>query len=160
MRFERDSFLQAIKNKAFDYLLKPIDEDDFKKCVVKIHEAEKKIKEKNGSASVPALIEVLVRDGIIFVKQKDIIRLEASGSYTTFYLEGMVKHFVSKTIKEFETMLDSHIFCRCHNSHIVNLHKVEKFINHEGFFAQMCDGSKIEISRRSKSVFLEKLKNI
>lgn len=152
--------LQAIKNKAFDYLLKPIDAGEFKKCVQNLIAAATDKSTIKVKTSSQGLIEVQVRDGIIFVKQKDIISLEASGSYTIFHLVGSVKHLASKSIKEFEVLLDTDIFCRCHHSYIVNLNKVEKFVNHEGFYAQMDDSSKIEISRRNKDVFLEKLKNI
>jgi len=152
--------LQAIKNKAFDYLLKPIDLHDFEKCISSL-----RVKEKTEQRSMPkvnnlGLIEILVKDGIIYIKSKEIIRLEASGSYTIIYLDGGIKHTASKGIKEYEQRLDPTEFFRCHNSHIINLRKVEKFVNYEGFFAQMCDGSLADISRKNKDILLEKLKNI
>lgn len=152
--------LKAIKNKAFDYLLKPIDVDDFKTCIgniVKFYENDSNVKNKKVESS---FIELSVKDGIIFIKPPEIIRLEASRSYTIFYLEGNIKHVASKNLKEFETHLDTETFYRCHNSHIVNLKKIIKFENHDGFFAQMSDGSKANVSKNCKDILLEKLKNI
>ncbi len=149
--------LEAIKNKAYDYLLKPIDTNDFKKCVEELY------KERYADAAIPksnALVEVQVKDGIIYIRQKEISRLEASRSYTEFYLDGGQKHVASKSLREFELKLDPAIFYRCHKSHVINLHKVQKFINHEGFYVLMNDGSMVSVSRQNKDELLELLKAI
>ena len=150
--------LQAIKNKAFDYLLKPIDTNDFTKCILELIEARQQAGEIIKAPS--ALIDVQVKDGVIYIRQKDIVRLEASRSYTEFHLDNGIRHVASKSLREFESKLDPELFYRCHKSHIVNLHKVQKFINHNGFFAQMSDGSMPDVSRQNKDEFLELLKNI
>ncbi len=149
--------LQAIKLHAFDYLLKPIDTYELKSCVNRILEERTK-NDKLPKTNHAHLVGISVKDGIIFIKQRDIIRLEASGSYTTFYLEQGVKHMASKSLKEYEMQLDQKVFYRCHNSHIINLNKVVKFVNSDGFFAQMSDGSLADISRKNKDAFLELLK--
>lgn len=56
-------------------------------------------------------------------------------------------------------MLDETFFYRCHNSHIVNLRKVEKF-NLREHGVEMSDGSTIEVTRKNKDVFMEKLKKL
>jgi two-component system, LytTR family, response regulator len=151
--------IEAIKNKAFDYLLKPISDEDFKAC---LHEllTEKPTASELPKSGVQQLIELQVKDGIIYLKQKDIIRLEASRSYTEFYLDNGAKHVASKSLVEYESKLDMEIFYRCHKSHIINLHKVQKFINHDGFFALMSDGSLPDISKTQKESFLARLKKI
>lgn len=151
--------LQAIKNKAYDYLLKPIDTNDFSKCVRDLYEERQAEAKAQKSPSAP-LIEVQVKDGIIYIRQNDIVRLEASRSYTEFYLDNGQRHVASKSLREFENKLDPALFYRCHKSHLINLHKVQKFINHNGFFALMTDGSMPDISRQNKEEFLELLKNI
>jgi two-component system, LytTR family, response regulator len=153
--------LSAIKNNAFDYILKPIDPEELKICIVNLlNDPDSLRKVIPAKTNSPGMIELSVKDGIIFIKQQDIVRLEASGSYTVFYLEGHVKHMASRSLKEYEIHLNESVFFRCHNSHIVNLTKVEKFVNHEGFFAQMSDGSMADISKKNKEVFLERLKSI
>jgi two-component system, LytTR family, response regulator len=151
--------IEAIKNGAFDYLLKPISDEDFKTCVHKIINERQQIPTKQITTST-SFIEINVKDGIIYMKQKDIIRLEASRSYTVFYLDNGIKHVASRSIKEFEEKLDVDIFYRCHKSHIINLHKVQKFVNHDGFFALMTDGSMSDISKTYKDSFLARLKQI
>ena len=109
---------------------------------------------------LPALIEIQLKDGIQYLKQKEIIRLEASRSYTVFYMESGLRHVASRTLREFEEKLDPNSFFRCHKSHLINLYKVQKFVNHNGFYALMSDGSLPDISKNCKDVFLERLKTI
>ncbi len=149
--------IRAIKQRAFDYLLKPIDEHSFCTCLDELLKNEKPLVSKVESN---ALIEIQVKDGILFIQQKEIIRLEASRSYTEFYLDHGIKHVASKGIKEFESKLSPNLFYRCHKSHIINLQKVRKFINHDGLFALMSDGSLPLISKLQKDEFLNRLKEI
>lgn len=151
--------IQAIRQRAFDYLLKPIESSVFTQTITQIANEFA----KNGFPETPnkkSFIEINVKDGIEFVNQQDIIRLEASRSYTEFYLENKFKYMASKPLKDFEPKLDERFFFRCHKSHIINLLKVKKFVNHDGFFALMNDGSLPEISRTLKDDFLERLKKI
>jgi two-component system, LytTR family, response regulator len=147
--------INALRKGAFDYLLKPVDTDELKDCVARVGAKINRQPENKAN-----MIELSVKDGIIFIKPADIIRLEASGSYTVFHLENNVKHMVSKSMKEYEGLLDSAVFFRCHNSHIINLRKVGKFIHSNGYFAEMTNGATIEIARKNKEVLLEKLKNL
>jgi two-component system LytT family response regulator len=151
--------IRAIKNHAYDYLLKPIDITELRDCIDRV------LKEQDREKDVPranpyTIIEIAVKDGIIFIRPQDVIRLEASGSYSVFYLENNIKHIASKNLKECEPFLNPEIFYRCHQSHIVNLQKVVKMVSTDGLFAQMTDGSMPEIGRRQKEGFLKKLKGL
>jgi len=150
--------IKAIKNKAFDYILKPIHIEELKNCVNGILDALGKNQvEKLVHGN---LIELFVKNGIIFIKPQEIIRLEADRSYTIFHLLNSVKHVASKSLKEYEAFLDPDFFYRCHPSHIVNLRLVERILSDDGLFVQMNDGSRPELLKRHKQEFLEKLKNI
>jgi two-component system LytT family response regulator len=155
----RNYAINALREGAFDYLLKPVDTEELKTCVKRVKE---KLKEDTSRPAVPPanMIELSVKDGIIFIKPAELIRLEAAGSYTAFFLENNIRHLASKSMKEFESLLDSTVFFRCHNSHIINLRKVVKFIHSNGYFAELSNGATIEIARKNKEIFLEKLKNL
>ncbi len=152
----REYAIQAIKHNAADYLLKPVDVQELQSCIGNIM----------GKASpqrktpFPNTIGLSVKDGIVFIRLRDIIRLEASGSYTVFYLDNNVKHVASRPLKEYEAQLNPAFFYRCHNSHLVNLRKVVKFISSSGFLAQMTDSSTAEIARKNRDEFLARLKGI
>lgn len=150
--------IKAIKNRAHDYLLKPIDIEELKICIVNILVEKTKPTQQK---SLYEVIELAVKDGIIFIRPDDIIRLEASGSYTVFYLENKIKHIASKNLKESERLLlEQSYFYRCHPSHIINLKKVIKMVSSDGLFAQMTDGSMPEIGRKNKELFLNRLKSL
>lgn len=149
--------IKAIKSKAQDYLLKPIDAQDLKECIEKI-ELELMPADKMGRSR--SLIELPVNDGIVFLKQNQIIRLEASGSYTIIYMKDGVKHTASKNLKYFECLLDPVCFYRCHNSHIININEVVKLVSSDGYFALMSDQSLPDVSRKQKDELLEKMKDI
>ena len=153
----REYALEAIKNKAFDYLLKPIDSLNFGKCVEDIYN-ERRAGEKVFKTNLTEVVELQVKDGIVYIKQNDIVRVQACRNYTEFYLDNGQKHLASRNMGEFEPRLDSDIFYRCHKSHIINLQKVKKFVNSEGFYALMSDGSMPDVSKNNKEELLRRLK--
>jgi len=151
--------IKAIKNKAFDYLLKPIHIEELKICADNILDFFGK-KELISKPAHGNIIELSVKNGIIFIKPQEIIRLEADRSYTIFYMLNNIKHVASKSLKEYEALLDPDHFYRCHPSHIINLSMVSRILSDDGLFVQMNDGSKPELLKRNKQEFLEKLKSI
>lgn len=153
----KEHAIKAIKTKAQDYLLKPIDSNDLKICVERLLEELKPDTSVQRSRSV---LELPVSDGIVMIKQSNIIRFEASGSYSILYLKDGTKYTASKNLKHFEAALDPLNFCRCHQSHIVNLHEVTKLLSSDGYYALMSDQSKAEVGRNYKEIFLAKLKVI
>lgn len=156
----RDYAITALRKGAFDYLLKPVDIEELKSCTERAREKIKKERTVNAPQASYGIIELSVKDGIIFVKQEQIVRLEASGSYTLFFMDNNVKHLVSKSMKEYEALLDPAVFFRCHNSHIINLKMVTKFTHSNGYFAELSNGSSVEIARRNKDAFLQRLKRM
>lgn len=148
--------IQALHQGAFDYLLKPFDSVDISNCLTRIkndgkhHQMEK---------SARKLVELSVKSGILYLKQEEIVFVAASGSYTEFYMDNHTRHVVSKNMKSYLAQFDSDLFYRCHNSYIVNLTKVNQFLHHEGLFAEMSNGMRVNISRRNKEEFLMKLKS-
>lgn len=160
--------LKAIKYSACDYLLKPIDMDELKQAVDKAIQ-----KKKPGLPSMDNL-EFLIQNlkraddnyskitlptgsAYEIVSIKDIIRAEADGSYTVFYLTGNRKMMVSASLKHYEDLLPEKDFLRIHHHCLINMSHVVRFLKQDGGYAIMSDNSQIEISRRKKDVFLERL---
>jgi two-component system LytT family response regulator len=160
--------IQAIKHHALDYLLKPIDIDELQTAV---ENAKNAIKEKptvNRYAGFIAdrkpeagnRIGLPIKDGIVYLNISEIIRIESDGSYSTFFSTDGKKYVVSKNIGEYEEILPSKEFFRSHKSHLINIKKVKKYLRTDGYFAEMEDGSVIEISRRKKDEFLQLMTEI
>lgn len=156
--------IKAIKFSAVDYLLKPINLEELQEAVVK---AVNGIEQKAEGNKIEMLIRNLRRpagedfsislstsEGVEFIQLINIIRLEANGPYTTFFMKDGRKIMVSRNLKEYETLLTEHGFFRLHNSHMINLKEVRKMIKTDGGYAIMNDGSNISISPKRKDEFI------
>ncbi len=160
--------IRAIKYSACDYLLKPIDIDELKVAVDKA--VQKKLSSPPSMENLQFLIQQLKRPDDNFqkitlptgnafeiVNIKDIIRCEADTSYTYFYLTDKRKLMVSAGLKHYEELLPENDFIRVHHHHLINMNHVVRFLKVDGGYAVMSDGTQIEISRRKKDTFLERL---
>ncbi len=155
--------IKAIKHRAFDYLLKPIDIDELKTAVANIKKITASTTVKPTYTDVisefrlktNSRIALPVKEGNIYLAVSDIVRVASDGSYSVFYTSEGKKYVVSKNLKVYESMLPAAAFFRVHKSHLINIKKVKKYLNTDGYFAEMEDGSVVEISRRKKDEFLQ-----
>lgn len=158
--------VNAFRISAIDYLLKPVDPEQLQAAVEKASNNSdsedqqfKKIetfKENNVSGRLNKMV-LPTFNGLQFVRTDQIVRLKADGNYTTFYLVDGNKFLVSKPIREYEALLENLGFYRVHQSSIVNLNLIEKYIRGEGGIIVMEDGSEVEVARRRKEGFLLRL---
>jgi two-component system, LytTR family, response regulator len=158
--------LKAFKYSALDYLLKPVSIEDLEAAVQK---AKHQSNNRNINLQVKSLLQninvaagglqkiaVHTLEGMEFIKIEDIMRLEAKGSYTEFYLNDKTMIIGSKSIKEYEDILSEDIFIRVHNSHIVNLNYIKKYHKGRGGYIILEDGKNIEVATRRKHDFLSR----
>lgn len=64
---------------------------------------------------------------------------------------------VSASLKHYEDLLPGKDFIRIHHHHLINMNHVVRFLKTDGGYAIMSDNSQLEISRRKKDAFLERL---
>ena len=93
------------------------------------------------------------------VSVDEIVRLEGSGNYTNFFLKDGTKMLVSRTLKEYETLLDGQAFVRVHKSCIVNLGFVRKFFVKKEGELELTDGQQVKISRRRAQMFIDRIRD-
>lgn len=157
--------LKAFKFSAIDYLLKPIDPDDLIEAIKKVEQSK-----KTNHASIDLLLEhskqaykpmkrlaLNTLDKIHVVNISDIIRCEADVNYTLFYFADKTKLLVTKTLKDFEEMLNEHQFLRVHQSHLVNTNCIKEFVKGDGGYLMMNDGSSVPVSTRKRNSVVEAL---
>ncbi len=159
--------IKAFKYSACDYLLKPIDIEELKAAVDKVVKKKSAVpnmanleflvQHLKRADEVPQKITLPTGNAYEIVNIKDIIRCEADGSYTNFYLNDKRKLMISAGLKHYEDLLPEGDFIRVHHHHLINMNHVVRFLKEDGGYAIMSDGSKIEISRRKKEAFMEKL---
>jgi two-component system, LytTR family, response regulator len=91
------------------------------------------------------------------VSVDEIVRLEGAGNYTNFFLKDGSRMLVSRTLKEYEMLLEGGAFVRVHKSCIVNLEFVRKFFIKKEGELELTDGQQVKISRRRAQVFIDKM---
>lgn len=156
--------LDAIKVSALDYLLKPVDDSELQLAIEK---ARVIVNKEEESLKLQALIENLQDRKILkriilrtaaalqLISVSEIIRAEADSNYTNFYLSGNRHIIVSRTIKEFESMLSGSGIIRVHQSHLVNIIHIDRFMKHDGGYLLLREGTKIPVSPNLKSLVLQ-----
>ncbi len=156
--------VKAFKFSAIDYLLKPFDPDEVEKAVSRAKEAMAKEDTQlklnaflsnieNISKEVKKIV-LKTSDSIHLVNVQDIIRCQADCNYTYFYLYGGKKLVVSKTLKEFDTMLTPYGFFRVHQSHLVNLNYLDHF-KKENEKIVLKDQTSVPVSHRKKEQLIQ-----
>jgi two-component system LytT family response regulator len=93
------------------------------------------------------------------VSADEIVRLEGCGNYTNFFLKDGTKMLVSRTLKEYETLLTDASFVRVHKSCIVNLSFVRKFFIKKEGELELIDGQQVKISRRRAQMFMDRIRS-
>ncbi|MDR6372034.1 two-component system LytT family response regulator [Chryseobacterium bernardetii] len=146
--------IQAIKNGATDYLLKPIKKLDFIIAVNKALDQIKKMQPSQPTLLKDNRIILSTLQGFKIVDIFSIIRCEADSNYTTFYLTNKTKIMVSKTLHEFEPILLEQNFFRIHHKHLINIDHLQEYIKGRGGQVVMSDESVLDVSYRKKNDFL------
>jgi len=161
--------LQAIRLSALDYLLKPIDIEELSRVVHKLFQVSSKEKinerlsvlEANmASASTISQIVLPTHNSLIVIKLSDIIRCESDSNYTRFFLLGASEYLVSKSLKEYENILPANSFLRIHQSHLINLSYVKKYIKGKIGSVELVDNTVLPVSKERKETLLAMLNSI
>jgi two-component system, LytTR family, response regulator len=148
--------LPALKAAATDYLVKPLSPQEVYDALQKC--AEKKATKDLNINTTSHKISLHTSHEILLIDVADIVHIEANNNYSHFYFTNRSKIIVSKTLKEFEEQLTLHNFFRIHQSHLINLKFVEAIKSDDGDYALLKYGHRVEISRRKKAEFMQKIK--
>ncbi|MCH3884919.1 LytR/AlgR family response regulator transcription factor [Tenacibaculum aquimarinum] len=153
--------IEAFKQNAIDYVLKPIDDKDL---VIAINKAIKVIKTEKEIESNHKLVTLLSENitnnnkiivptakGMSFIPQEEVLHLEGYDGYTRIHLINKSTIVSSYNLGKFEKLLSANFF-KCHKSHIINLVKVRHFEN-EGYIL-LDNAHRVPISKTNKKAFL------
>ena len=146
--------MQAIKAKAYDYILKPIDISELEEIINNIKSSINH--SSNELNSLGDQISLPTTNGITFLKFNKIIYIKGEGSYSNIKLIEGSDLVISKNLKYFEDKLKGG-FIRCHKSFIVNLNHVVEFSKKDGGFLKMENEDVVYISNSMREEVLYKL---
>ncbi|HEY5461690.1 MAG TPA: LytTR family DNA-binding domain-containing protein [Hanamia sp.] len=147
--------IDAMRISAFDYLVKPVAIEELEHAVNKL--VEKKSMQTNerlkilkesikNNQSQENKIAVPLTDGLEFIVIKNIVRIESSSSYSRIFLLNGQSILVTKLFKDFEDLLTPYRFFRVHNSHLINLNYIKKYLRGVGGQVLLESGDMIDVS--------------
>jgi two-component system LytT family response regulator len=162
--------IKAIKFSSLDYLLKPIDLSELQEAVEK---ARDRMDTNVYRQQIDTLMQSLAKEnhkqekiclattaGMEFIAIEDIVICKADGSYTSFVLKNKNTLMVSKHLKEYENLLGEYQFMRVHNSYVINLNEVKKYVKSDGGYIIMSNDMHVSISPRKKDELMEAMKRL
>jgi len=162
--------LKAFKVAAIDYILKPIDPEDYLAAIKKSQDRinQESLKERmdlflqqiKPSEKTIEKISLKTLDSIHIIKVKDIIYCQGEGNYTTFYLLNSGEIVVSKNLREYEDLLPNKLFLRTHQSFLVNSEHILRYDKRDNHGLICTEEHLIPISTRKKELVLKFLKNL
>lgn len=162
--------IKAIRFGALDYLLKPIQIEELRAALDKVHKRKKDNISKDQiqfalqafrqlqTQELPTRFGISTSEGILYKKVEGVIRLQANQNYTDFHFINGEKITASLNIGEYVDQFESYPkFMKVHRSHVVNLEYVERFVRADGGYLVMQDKTKVNVSRLYKEELIKKL---
>jgi len=158
--------IKAIRFSAFDYLLKPVDVEEL------ISTIERYIATQLEPVHDGALLDNMLhnmqatgtgfrlaipsKEGVHFISPANIFYCEAVSNYTRFYTDDGKQFLTSKTLGDYEDLLEPYHFIRCHKSYIVNKDYIA-YLDRDGLLV-LKNSVKVEVSKRRRAEVLRSLK--
>jgi two-component system LytT family response regulator len=157
--------IKAIKYGALDYLLKPIDSEEFANAIQKIKKVKRidyqnqiaVLKEHSSVKTIEMSSSICITslDCLQMIRLNEIIYLSGEGSYTQIHLENNKTVTASKPLKYYEDLLPGDFFIRTHQSYIVNKNFIDKYLKTGTII--MRNLSEIPVATRRKEFILDHL---
>lgn len=157
--------IQAFRVNALDYLLKPINKKQLAESIERLSSVSissqfehlQNMVKQLGSSSKK--IGFSTSEAYSLHNVDDIIRCESDNNYCTIYFIGNEKLYLSKTLKELEEQLSVHGFERVHQSHLINMNHLKKYLGRDEGAVVMSDGSMVPVAQRKRTTIIALLEN-
>jgi len=163
--------IKACEYASIGYLTKPIDPDLLQAAISRIeivpnknYKTEERLDVFNSHYNNPNPFKKMTipsMEGTHFIHINDIAYLKGDNNCTDFFMSNNKKRFTTtKTLKSYDDLLSPFNFFRVHKSYLVNLNFINRYNKGDGGYLIMDNGDKIEVSRRRKTAFHKKLKEL
>lgn len=142
--------INAIKKRAFDYLLKPLKKNELIEALNQFVENRKASSQADGQKEGAYHFSFQQSSGgYETVPLADIIYFKASGAYTEVVLKSRT-FLVSRNVGDIEETLVSGSFFRVHHSFIVNVNHIIRMEMKRSGVLEMTNADEIPVSQRKK----------
>lgn len=160
--------IEALNIGAFAYLLKPVETEIFNETLDRFFQKKEQFRfQKNqmdlarnhySEKETIKRIALKSHDYTQIIQISDIVYCQSDKGYTTFFLNDGTKILVSKVLKEYEMLLPTALFIRCHQSYLVNANYISKYYKDGNLLLTTKD--LIPVSERKKEIVTDYLNQI
>lgn len=164
---------RAIRLGALDFLQKPVDQEEFVEVIQKVRRERNKREYKKQIELVieafnnlkqnvrPSRLSIPDSEGILFIDIEKLIRLEAEGINTQFFLKEENRKIISsRNIGTYIPQLEPYDeFMKTHRSHLINLKEVKRYLRGDKSVV-MTDRAEIPVSEQYREELLLRLRKL
>ncbi len=158
--------VKAFGFSAIHYLLKPVSHVELREAVERYFQRQDDFLSENrlhilreSLSNRHEKIMLPCAEGFCMVELNQLVRIEADDNYSWFYLENKDKILVSKSLGNFEQLLNDLSFIRIHSKHLINIRYLQKYVKGKGGIVVLQDGTHLDVSESRKKAFLEKIRD-
>lgn len=148
--------MKAFELNAYDYILKPIDEQRLEEVIVRVSEENKIPEAVESSKQLKEGDKIFIKDGdkVWFVNIEDIRYFESDGNYVKVFFD-KYHPLLLRSLNSLGERINEDLFFRANRKYLVNLNNI---VNIQTWFngnlqIEMNCGTKIDISRRQAIKF-------
>lgn len=158
--------VKAFEFNAVDYLLKPVMKSKLVQAIQKVQEKKSTALDAGQLRALLNNIQLNARrdienialptsDGFEFVHINDITYLQSESNYTWVHLHSGQKYLLARTLKDMSSMIAFPQFFRTHQSYLVNMNHVKKYVRGQGGYLVLRDSTQIPVSRANKDALMQ-----
>jgi len=125
--------IQAIRNSVFDYILKPVHQEELDGAIERFQEAGRRVQEQDLQKLVEALrgngpnrIKLNTRSGYVLIDPSEVVYCQADGNYTHIQLTRGNCEITTQNLGAIEEILEGSSFFRASRSYLLNLNYISR----------------------------------
>lgn len=120
--------IQAIRNSVFDYILKPVHQEELDNSIERFRQQERSTRKQDIKElmealqdHVPSRIKLNTRSGYVLIDPSDVVYCQADGNYTHIHLTRGTPKIITQNLGTMEEVFQGSTFFRASRSYLLNL---------------------------------------
>ena len=120
--------IQAIRNSVFDYILKPVHQDELNSAIERFRHRRSSVQDQDLHKLLevlrnrgPSRIKLNTRSGYVLIDPAEIVYCQADGNYTHLHLSRGSSEIITQNLGAMEQLLEGNSFFRASRSYLLNL---------------------------------------
>jgi len=120
--------IQAIRNSVFDYIMKPVRQEELNDAIKRYRSSRKRIRKQDLTQLIetlrensPGKVKLNTRAGYILINPQEVVYCQADGNYTHIQLVSGAQEITTQNLGAIEELLKGSSYFRASRSYLLNL---------------------------------------